>query len=322
MTLPLPDGSTVRALRREDAPAVAEILAEDERQLGLPGHIGPQDINAWWMRTDLEHDSWVLEELGAPVAGGWLDRLADHSFAVGWVRPGAKGRGFGTWLVERSERHARELGFTLLRQVVVDADQAARQIFDAQRYHEARRHYDMAIELTTEPAAPHVSAPLAMDTFRTDDARAFHAASKESFADEWGFSPMPFDRWWEMRSSDPDFDPSLWFVVRDGECWSWTYAKSQKVRNLERDPRCTVQVETGREYQELRGVMLETEVVVHRDPEVITGVGLALLARYSGGQPSGDARAGILAQAPKRVGLEFRETRRATWDHRKLGGGY
>jgi general stress protein 26 len=32
----------------------------------------------------------------------------------------------------------------------------------------------------------------------------------------------------------------LWFVPRHGEVWIWTYAKSQKVRNLERDPRATV----------------------------------------------------------------------------------
>jgi hypothetical protein len=33
--------------------------------------------------------------------------------------------------------------------------------------------------------------------------------------------------------------------VADGELRSWTYAKSQKVRNLERDPRATLLVETG-----------------------------------------------------------------------------
>ena len=53
----------------------------------------------------------------------------------------------------------------------------------------------------------------------------------------------------------------LWYVVRDGRrCWGWTYAKSQKVRNLERDPRATLQVEAGAQYHELRGVMLECEV--------------------------------------------------------------
>ena len=52
----------------------------------------------------------------------------------------------------------------------------------------------------------------------------------------------------------------LWYVVRDGELWAWTFAKSQKVRNLERDPRATVQIETGETYDQLRGVMFECEV--------------------------------------------------------------
>ena len=51
----------------------------------------------------------------------------------------------------------------------------------------------------------------------------------------------------------------LWYVSRDGEIWIWTYAKSQKVRNLERDPRATLLVETGHEYAELRGVQIEAE---------------------------------------------------------------
>ena len=44
----------------------------------------------------------------------------------------------------------------------------------------------------------------------------------------------------------------MWFVARDGEVWIWTYGKSQKVKNLERDPRATLLIETGTEYTELR----------------------------------------------------------------------
>ena len=51
--------------------------------------------------------------------------------------------------------------------------------------------------------------------------------------------------------------------------WAWTYAASQKVRNLERDRRATLQVEAGELYQELRGVMLECDVSVHRDVEIV-----------------------------------------------------
>src|SRR6476660_2846876 len=65
----------------------------------------------------------------------------------------------------------------------------------------------------------------------------------------------------------------LWYVVRDGELWSWTYAKSQKVRNLERDPRCTVQVEAGEAYAELRGVMIKAECELIRDVEEVAELG-------------------------------------------------
>jgi general stress protein 26 len=118
----------------------------------------------------------------------------------------------------------------------------------------------------------------------------------------------------------------LWYVVRptgDGDApqvWAWTFAKSQKVRNLERDARATLQVEAGSSYEELRGVMLECDVVVHRDVEDISAFGLELFARYGG--VNDDVRAMIDQQAPKRVALQFVERSRATWDHRKLGGVY
>jgi hypothetical protein len=112
----------------------------------------------------------------------------------------------------------------------------------------------------------------------------------------------------------------LWYVVRDGTLWSWTYAKSQKVKNLERDARCTLQVEAGRDvYHELHGVMLECEASIHRDLDTVTGVGMDLAGRYSGAEPAAEMREAFERQAAKRVALEFHERRRATWDHRKLG---
>jgi PPOX class probable F420-dependent enzyme len=111
----------------------------------------------------------------------------------------------------------------------------------------------------------------------------------------------------------------LWYVVRDEELWAWTYAKSQKVRNLERDPRATLQVEDGEQYHELRGVMIEAHATIHREPETVFGVGVELLSRYAGG---GVVEEAVRAQAAKRVGLQFIPARTASWDHRKLGGVY
>lgn len=113
----------------------------------------------------------------------------------------------------------------------------------------------------------------------------------------------------------------LWYVPDGLELRGWTFAKSQKARNLERDPRATLQVEDGVRYQELRGAMLECDVELERDPERVAAHGLELFSRYEGGDPDA-IRSAVEQQAPKRVGLVFRPTRVATWDHRKLEGTY
>jgi PPOX class probable F420-dependent enzyme len=116
----------------------------------------------------------------------------------------------------------------------------------------------------------------------------------------------------------------LWYTVRGGDIWAWTFAKSQKVRNLERDPRCTLLVEAGVEYGELRGVQIEAEAELIRDTEQVYEFGVELTLRYAKGidKIEGDAAAGLRAQAPKRVAIHFHPVRIATWDHRKLGGTY
>jgi Pyridoxamine 5'-phosphate oxidase len=137
----------------------------------------------------------------------------------------------------------------------------------------------------------------------------------------------------------------LWYVLRAaprGESspptprvWAWTYASSQKVRNLEREPRATLQVEAGESYEQLRGAMLECTASIHRELEIVAALGREIFARYAAprnpvdavGQPPvtelpGEIAAMLDGQAAKRVALEFVERRRASWDHRKLGGVY
>lgn len=114
----------------------------------------------------------------------------------------------------------------------------------------------------------------------------------------------------------------LWYVLRDGRIWAWTFAKSQKALDLVRDPRATLQVETGEQYDQLQGVTFECDAVLHREVDVITELGIELLSRYAGVPRLPDeAVAGVRKQAAKRVGLEFVERRRASWDHRKLPTG-
>jgi len=112
----------------------------------------------------------------------------------------------------------------------------------------------------------------------------------------------------------------LWYVPDGLALRGWTYAKSQKAKNLKRDPRATVGIEGGVEYHELRGVMMECDVEVERDRERVAEYGFALVDRYAGG--AAEAKEAFQKQATKRVGLRFTPTRVVSWDHRKLGGAY
>jgi nitroimidazol reductase NimA-like FMN-containing flavoprotein (pyridoxamine 5'-phosphate oxidase superfamily) len=128
----------------------------------------------------------------------------------------------------------------------------------------------------------------------------------------------------------------LWYVLREvpaaepgPRIWAWTYAASQKVRNMQRNPRATLQVEAAELYQELRGVTFECDVVVHDRLDTVKALGHEIFARYAaprGGPPATELppQVGEMVdkQALKRVALEFVERRRMTWDHRKLGGVY
>jgi PPOX class probable F420-dependent enzyme len=113
----------------------------------------------------------------------------------------------------------------------------------------------------------------------------------------------------------------LWYVADGAVVSAWTFAKSQKVRNLERLPQATLQVEAGDAYHELRGAMLECDVEIVRDLPAVTVIGAAVARKYAGAPP-GTVPDFVRQQAPKRVGLVFRPTRVASWDHRKLGSGY
>src|SRR4051794_41964379 len=120
----------------------------------------------------------------------------------------------------------------------------------------------------------------------------------------------------------------LWYVPQDcGELIGWTFAKSQKAKNLERDPRATVQVEDGVEYQELRGVMLECDVELESDTDRVTDVGMAIFERYAppaGGDGNGglppEGRGVVGKEGPERGGGRVRSARTGSLGHRQPGG--
>lgn len=115
---------------------------------------------------------------------------------------------------------------------------------------------------------------------------------------------------------------TLWFAVVDGRIVFETYTKSQKIRNLQRDPRITVLVEDGEVYEELRGVMIKGTARLTDDPDEVHPYALAVMRRNQPEIPAELLDEAARAMAAKRTAVVIEPTRIVSWDHRKLGGRY
>jgi PPOX class probable F420-dependent enzyme len=118
---------------------------------------------------------------------------------------------------------------------------------------------------------------------------------------------------------------AMWFALIEGKFHFSTYGKSQKVRNLERNRKCSVLVEDGASYAELRGYSVEGDAEVIADPALTFHVMREISKRYMGfdpGMAGPEVERATLARIAKRVVVRVHAVREISWDHRKLGGTY
>ena len=110
---------------------------------------------------------------------------------------------------------------------------------------------------------------------------------------------------------------AMWYGFLDGAPAFETYAKSQKVLNLRRNPNITALVEDGDDYDELRGVELvgTAEIIEDRDP--LMEAARSVVQRYYGIDDPAALDAAAEALANKRVAILINVERVVSWDHRK-----
>jgi nitroimidazol reductase NimA-like FMN-containing flavoprotein (pyridoxamine 5'-phosphate oxidase superfamily) len=117
--------------------------------------------------------------------------------------------------------------------------------------------------------------------------------------------------------------PMNYGVDGEGRVVMTTFAKAQKVRNIEREPRATLLVESGEGYSDLKSVLLYCDVEIVTGAEAVAeAMGLiqggSSLSKDFSGEMSEQARASYA----KRVVMRFTPFQTISWDHTKLGGKY
>jgi ribosomal protein S18 acetylase RimI-like enzyme len=204
----------VRPATRNDLPAIAELFGSvEEHILGRPSTLVAEAVEGWLHSIAFETNTWLFEEDGQLVAAGFAERHGDRAGAAGAVRPSAQGRGLGTRIVELTGQRMTEEGAPRIHAWALAGDERAAELFARHGYREVRRFWDMAIELDGDVPDPGA----VVEPVREEEMRGYHAAIEEAFEDHWEPHPEAFETWWVRQQSRATFDPSLWFVIRDGD---------------------------------------------------------------------------------------------------------
>ena len=203
-----------RPATRDDYAAIAALFeAADEPILGHPTTIDLSEVDGWLGTVSLATNTWLFEADGKLVAASFAQNRDGLGIFAGSVLPEAEGRGYGSRIIELAESRVAEEGSARLHGWTIAGNEHATELFGSRGYVDVRRFWEMGIEFGVEPPEPDVS----IEPFAMDDARGFHAALEEAFADHWEPHPEPFETWWERQVGRSNYDPSLWYVIRDGD---------------------------------------------------------------------------------------------------------
>jgi PPOX class probable F420-dependent enzyme len=110
---------------------------------------------------------------------------------------------------------------------------------------------------------------------------------------------------------------AMWYGFLEGEIAFETKAKSQKVKNLRRNPTITCMVEDGDTYNELRGVQIVGTAEIFEERDRMLEMGKSVFERHVGPYTD-DMLPAVEMMLHKRVGIKVNPVRVASWDHTKL----
>jgi mycothiol synthase len=203
----------LRAATPDDAPAIKRLL--DEHALASFGELelSEDEIRSWFKLPNL----WFrLAERDGEVVG-YLDVGADESghFDVDARTLDADVAGL---LVRTAEERGGELAETpVLRGYVQGREPVLREAYDHAGWRPIRHSFQMRVDLDGELAEPDWPDGLRPRNARPGEEERVYEAHMDAFADHWDFRRQPFEVWRSYSTETHRYDPSLWWLVEDGD---------------------------------------------------------------------------------------------------------
>lgn len=222
-------GYTMRPPTMDENIAVAAVINACEIESRGERHVFPSDLVAWWTApgTDPSTDTRVVVDgSGSIVAYAEFERTDSPNQISfdGYVHPGSRGVGIGSWVLDWCETRAKEIAAgaadgssVKLQHFLWTEETRGAELLASHGYAVVRHFYNLIIELDPSPSPPEWPEGIAVRNLLSGDERALYAAEEEAFRDHWGFVETPFEVFSHYNLAGENFDPTLVFLAMDGD---------------------------------------------------------------------------------------------------------
>jgi len=227
------DGLTMRSVEMQDLEAAIALFNTCSLEQIGKEQFEVEDIKGEWESPsfDLERDTRVVVSPEGELVGYvevWDTEPHVRLYSWGRVHPECRGQGIGTALMQWAEGRARKAivkapaGTQVsMMQQTLTTDEVTQALFRSQGFDLTRYFFRMLIEMEEAPPEPLWPAGIEIRTFdREEDLEALILANQDAFRDHWGFVERSLEeslkRWEHWIESNPDFDPTLWYLAMDG----------------------------------------------------------------------------------------------------------
>jgi mycothiol synthase len=196
----------------DEASAIKALLEEHAlASFGEP-ELSEEEVRSWFGQKNLEFR--VVERDGELV--GYLDiQLQDSGRFPADVR--TLDAEAAALLLAEAEQIGRERGANVVRSFVQGDDPVLRPVLEEAGWQPIRYSFQMQIDLDGELPAPEWPDGLSPRNLQPGEEERVYEAHMDAFADHWEHHRYTFEDWRDFNVGRHSFDPSLWWLVDEGD---------------------------------------------------------------------------------------------------------